>query len=401
LIAPHNISVLLKGIHSQEPVTGLTHNFYKYPARFSPDFTRAAIQVFTEPGDVVYDPFLGGGTTAVEAVSSGRRAVGTDINSLAVFLSTVKTSVLRRPQMNAIQSWVKRVTPKLTLSTPPQRAYDWANMGYQRNINTRETWRIRKLLELAVAESCSLTTAQEQNFVRCLILSTAQWALDCRKYIPGVKEFRDQFELIAANMLCGAKKYAHVVHRIEKQQIINYVQRQPLFLHRSTVGIENDPALASYRPIKLVLTSPPYPGVHVLYHRWQVQGRRETPAPFWITSCYDGQGASYYTFGDRKAQGLNIYFSQALAAFKSVARIADKETLIVQMVAFSESRSQVKRYTKMMMNAGFAEVKFPELANRPDGRVWRTVPNRKWYASQRGTIPSSSEVVLFHRLRET
>lgn len=156
--------------------------------------------------------------------------------------------------------------------------------------------------------------------------------------------------------------------------------------------------MTAYRPIKLVLTSPPYPGVHVLYHRWQVKGRRETPAPFWIAASLDGQGASYYTFGDRKAQELESYFEQALAAFTSIARIADKGTLVVQMLAFAEPEWQLKRYVEMMDHAGFREVRFRELANGLDGRIWRSVPNRKWYASQRGTTPSSNEVVLFHTL---
>ena len=34
----------------------------------------------TDPGDIVFDPFLGSGTTAVSAVKSGRRAVGVEIN---------------------------------------------------------------------------------------------------------------------------------------------------------------------------------------------------------------------------------------------------------------------------------------------------------------------------------
>ncbi len=199
----------------------------------------------------------------------------------------------------------------------------------------------------------------------------------------------------------AAAKYAHAVHKAAKLRINEAVPTQPLCLHRSAIGIENDPAVTAFRPIKLVLTSPPYPGVHVLYHRWQVQGRRETPAPFWITSCLDGQGASYYTFGDRKAQQLNSYFDQALAAFRSIAQIVNRETLVVQMVAFSEATWQLKRYVEMMKRAGFAELRFPELANGRDGRVWRSVPNRKWYATQRGTTPSSNEVVLFHSLQQT
>ena len=129
-----------------------------------------------------------------------------------------------------------------------------------------------------------------------------------------------------------------------------------------------------------------------------MQGRRETPAPFWISSSLDGNGASYYTFGDRKAQQLESYFEKALEAFKSIAQIANRDTLVVQMIAFSEPEWQLEKYAEVMNQAGFREVRFRELANAPDGRVWRSVPNRKWYASQRGTTPSSNEVVLFHAL---
>jgi len=66
--------------------------------------------------------------------------------------------------------------------------------------------------------------------------------------------------------------------------------------------------------------------------------------------------------------------------------------------AFPEPEWQLERYMATMNHAGFTELRFRELANGPDGRIWRTVPHGKWYASQHGTIPSCSEVVLFHTL---
>jgi DNA methylase len=62
---------LMAGARDGEPVRGLTHGFYKYPARFSPSFARAAIEIFTRPGDLVVDNHVGGGTTLVEALLSG------------------------------------------------------------------------------------------------------------------------------------------------------------------------------------------------------------------------------------------------------------------------------------------------------------------------------------------
>jgi len=77
---------LLNAVLSKLPSQGLTHTFYRYPARFSPEFARTAIQTFTQPGDVVLDPFMGSGTTLVEALVSGRHAIGSDINRLAYFI---------------------------------------------------------------------------------------------------------------------------------------------------------------------------------------------------------------------------------------------------------------------------------------------------------------------------
>jgi DNA methylase len=63
-------AALVAGARDNEPVHGLTHGFYKYPARFSPIFARAAIEAFTQPGDLVLDNHVGGGTTLVEALAT-------------------------------------------------------------------------------------------------------------------------------------------------------------------------------------------------------------------------------------------------------------------------------------------------------------------------------------------
>src|SRR5689334_1648718 len=80
-------SALVLGAQDARPVSGLTHGFYKYPARFSPSFVRAVIETFTKPGDLVLDPHVGGGTTLVEALASGRDAIGVDISALAEFVA--------------------------------------------------------------------------------------------------------------------------------------------------------------------------------------------------------------------------------------------------------------------------------------------------------------------------
>jgi len=95
---------LVTGACDAEPVRGLTHGFYKYPARFSPAFVRAAIQTFTKPGDLCLDPHVGGGTTLVEALAAARDAIGVDISALAGFVTTVKSTVFSEAELKKLAS---------------------------------------------------------------------------------------------------------------------------------------------------------------------------------------------------------------------------------------------------------------------------------------------------------
>ncbi|MEJ7631213.1 MAG: DNA methyltransferase [Rubrobacteraceae bacterium] len=387
-------AAFIEAVHSRKAVNGLTHTFHRYPARFSPLFARAAIEMFTQPGEVVLDPFMGGGTTLVEACSLGRRAIGTDVSSLATFTANVKTTLLSENDLEEISHWASGLGERLNLRNPPVRATEWIAQGYQRNISGKKTWPIRKLLELALVSLEELSSEKQQHFIRCALLGTAQWALDSRKEIPTATQFRQRLLAHLATMKQGALEFSAAVQSSSSRAL------KVACLNRSVIGIEEEPEIADDPP-KLVLTSPPYPGVHAIYHRWQVQGRKETPAPFWIANALDGQGGAFYTFGDRRQQNLTGYYEQLRAAFSSIARIADHETLLVQLVAFSDPSWQLPKYLEIMQEANFAEVGCPFPVASPDGRLWRYVPNRKWYADQRGATASSKEVVLFHRLART
>lgn len=58
-----------------------------YRACFKPQLPRFFIQALTEPGDLVYDPFSGRGTTAIEAGLLGRNVAANDINPLSGLLA--------------------------------------------------------------------------------------------------------------------------------------------------------------------------------------------------------------------------------------------------------------------------------------------------------------------------
>lgn len=103
--------------------TNSPHEFYRYPARFSPSFARAAIAAFSRPSDLILDPFVGGGTTAVEALVSGRRSLVADLNPLATFVTRVKTRPLADNGAVAVQQWIDQL-PRVTLLSRPSPETD-------------------------------------------------------------------------------------------------------------------------------------------------------------------------------------------------------------------------------------------------------------------------------------
>ena len=66
------------------------HPMCSYLASFPAALAHAFVARYSRPGDVVLDPFSGRGTTALEAVASGRIGVGNDLNPLAHLLTAAK-----------------------------------------------------------------------------------------------------------------------------------------------------------------------------------------------------------------------------------------------------------------------------------------------------------------------
>ena len=77
-----------------------------YRACFKPQLPRFFIERLTSHGDAVYDPFLGRGTTVIEAALLGRVPVGTDINPLSEILVAPR---LDPPPLAAVSERLKEL----------------------------------------------------------------------------------------------------------------------------------------------------------------------------------------------------------------------------------------------------------------------------------------------------
>ncbi len=90
-----------------------------YRACFKPQLPRFFITRLTEPGDVVFDPFMGRGTTLLEAALLGRDALGNDVNPLSRMLVEPR---LAPPEPSAVESRLRTLAlddaPRETAAHP-------------------------------------------------------------------------------------------------------------------------------------------------------------------------------------------------------------------------------------------------------------------------------------------
>lgn len=392
LIPSSAIGSIRKAAADSGTIRGLTHGFYRYPARFSPTFVASAIEAFSIPEQVVLDPYMGGGTTMVEAYAHGRVAVGCDLNSLAVFISRAKVSRLSELDRELVRRWSIEVVPTLFYHTVTDEVADLICPYRTRNLSLPRARPVKKLLALGMLSIRILQTDASKNFARAVLLNVAQWALNNRKMTPSLERIRTKITSSCSEMVSRLNELAALVDS-------NGLSiPSPVLIHGTATDLPAQSPFVNGLKANLVVTSPPYPGIHILYHRWQVDGRKETPAPYWITECYDGKGASYYNFADRKQAYEDAYFAESLTTLRSIRQVMVDGAIMVQMIAFSEPRRQLPKYLENMRSAGFTEIRETLSEDRVQAfrRIWRAVPSRAWYANLKGETNSSREVVLLH-----
>ena len=100
--------------------TYLSHGIHPYSAKFIPQLPSKLISYLSITGDLVWDPFGGSGTTALEAILLDRRCISSDANPLSEIIGKAKSTALTDEHVHELKSWSKR----LTLSTGQSSLYD-------------------------------------------------------------------------------------------------------------------------------------------------------------------------------------------------------------------------------------------------------------------------------------
>ena len=130
----------------------LTHNLHRYSSKFIPQIPARAISLLTEPGDLVVDPYCGSGTTLLESALLGRKAIGVDLNPLAVLIARVKTTPIPESTLTELVNTLANALATggvddefplfqalaaeevSKIEQDPRLCYDWYQKWFQPNV---------------------------------------------------------------------------------------------------------------------------------------------------------------------------------------------------------------------------------------------------------------------------
>lgn len=107
------------------------HSISSYVGRIKPSFAHFLIDIFSDKGDLILDPFAGVGTIPLEADNMGRRSIANDLNPYANLITRAKfdrrgldneleylnslKNISGKPNLKEIPNWVREFYHEKTL----------------------------------------------------------------------------------------------------------------------------------------------------------------------------------------------------------------------------------------------------------------------------------------------
>lgn len=239
------------------------HSLGRYPSRFIPDIPRWAITQFSKPGDWVLDPFVGAGTTAVEAVLLSRHVVGADISPYSCLLTRAKTLLLTD---RTIQAHAKRLLdaiadPRvLQRKQAPRFEYDtfWFNI---KHLNEFETVRQYIITKMPLSTQAFFMAALSTVIKPCSFLDESQVKVkrDPRKVLNGTPS---PISLLKEKIPGLTARFSSFRQLADENSVVKVLQHPAEALCPQKVKPES---------IDLVVTSPPYINAmnYPMIHRYE------------------------------------------------------------------------------------------------------------------------------------
>lgn len=160
----------------------LTHWIYPYKGKFHPQMIRALLNIIgLDQGNTVLDPFIGSGTTAVEAQLLGINCIGIDISPLCILQSKVKTeSIDVLPQ---IIEWKEEITKRINPSL-----FNLEGKTLDDAINSIPDDKIKNFYKMAKLVAISDTARRRREFFNSFLKNTELMISSVSDYVQIVKK---------------------------------------------------------------------------------------------------------------------------------------------------------------------------------------------------------------------
>lgn len=248
---------------------GHSHGLHPYPAKFVAQLPRQAIRLLSRPGELVLDPFSGGGTSGVEALRAGRDYIGIDANPVGNAIGQAKTAPLASDDLYSLRllearllalqaADLDRLPPWLPTIPNVEKWYDggiFRALGVVRTLITEtNSARARALALLAFVQASARVSFQESE-TRYASKPRPTDVLEVPRAV--VRELR-RMRRIAEEVELGSIGTATFVDA-DARDVDSYPTRD------GSVGV--------------IVTSPPYPNTYDyhLYHRFRLFWLGEDP----------------------------------------------------------------------------------------------------------------------------
>ena len=117
------------------------YKIHRYFARRPYSVFNELVQHYSDPADIILDPFCGGGVTLIEGLRLRRKVIGVDLNPLATFITEMEAVDVSLPKIQKIFETIKKkvqstileyyntVCPKCKEKTPLY----WMKWSYEYN----------------------------------------------------------------------------------------------------------------------------------------------------------------------------------------------------------------------------------------------------------------------------
>jgi hypothetical protein len=229
------------------------HRLHPYLGKFVPQLVEVFLRRYASPGQVVWDPFAGSGTTLVEANAFGARAAGIDVSAFNCLLMRAKTAFYDPSALLA----------DVVLLSERPRARKASGSGY-----LRRWFAPRSLTELTAFSRLIEGTAYPELWQVVLSRSARSARLARHDDLdfpaePVTGEYFCHKHRRVCRPVGEADKFLRRYVRDAAQRVQEFADlrsREPVVVIHGDARFVDPPG-----PVDLVLTSPPYPGL-IDYH---------------------------------------------------------------------------------------------------------------------------------------